>query len=295
MLAQSRIAVTGSSGFVGAHLVRKIRELGAQVLEIDTANGSDISEWSKVKGYPSFEVLVHLAGKTFVPDSYATPREFLSNNIIATLNALELCRTRNARMIYASSYVYGHPLYLPIDESHPIAAYNPYSESKIIGERLCEMYHRDFGLRAVVLRVFNIYGVGQREKFLIPSIIAQCKMGQVKLKDEAPKRDFVYIDDAVEAYVKAMEYGATPFEVFNIGGGESYSVREIVEKVVAHFGGGISISFSGEKRRNEVLNVVANISKAATLLGWKPRIKIGEGLLLCAKNSFESFTGEVRG
>lgn len=285
MIAQSRVAVTGSSGFVGSHLVRKIKKLGAELLEIDKTNGSDILEWSNISGYPEFEVLVHLAGKTFVPDSYVTPREFLSNNIIGTINALELCRTRNARMIYASSYVYGHPLSLPINENHPMAAYNPYSEGKIIGERLCESYHRDFGLRVIVLRFFNIYGVGQRGDFLIPSIIEQSKMGQVKLKNETPKRDFVYIEDAVEAYVKAMEYSRTPFEVFNIGGGESYSVREIAEKIVAYFGGGIPISFSGEQRRNEVVNVVADISKASKMLGWKPKIRIEQGLSLCVKNA----------
>ncbi|MDP6381491.1 MAG: SDR family oxidoreductase, partial [Phycisphaerae bacterium] len=210
-----KIAVTGSSGFVGSALVRKLAEVGAEVIEVDLAGGIDITDWTQVKNLPRFDVLMHLAAKTFVPDSYENPRDFYFTNVVSTMNVLELCRQREARMVFTSSYVYGRPRRLPIDESHPLAAFNPYAQTKLIGEALCEGYHRDFDLRIVILRPFNIYGPKQSGPFLIPTIINQAESGKIVLKDPDPRRDLLYRDDVVNAYVRAAEYTRAPFEVFN--------------------------------------------------------------------------------
>ena len=270
--------VTGSSGFIGQHLVKALAEKGAKVVELDIKNGVDLTDWNQVSKIGSFDFLFHLAAKTFVPDSYQNPRDFYYTNITGTINILELCRIHKAKIIFASSYIYGNPKYLPIDEEHPIAAFNPYSETKIIGEQLCEGYHRNFGVPVVILRPFNIYGMGQNENFLIPSIIKQAKAGSILLKDPEPKRDMLYVDDIVEAYIKAAEYDQRDYEVFNIGSGKSYSVREIVNTVIKLFDHKIDVKFSGEKRKNEVLDTIADISKANDLLWWTPSISIEYGL-----------------
>jgi len=273
-----KIAITGSSGFVGSHIVKKLKKSGSDVIALDIKNGIDITDWEKIRSIEKFDVLFHLATKIYVPESYKNPRDFYYTNTAGTLNSLELCRIHKAKIVFASSYIYGNPQYLPIDEKHPVAAFNPYSQTKIIGEQLCKGYHRDFGVPAVILRPFNIYGTGQNENFLIPSIIKQAISGSILLKDPNPKRDMVFVDDVVDAYIKAGEYNQKDYEVFNIGSGKSYSVREIVESIVDLFDYKIDVIFSGEKRQDEVLDTVADISKANRLLNWEPKIKFLHGI-----------------
>ena len=276
-----KIAVTGSSGFVGSRLFRKLIELNHEVFEIDITNGTDILDWAQLEKISEFDLLIHLAAQTFVPESYKRPRQFYFTNIVGTINALELCRIHKAKIIYTSSYVYGNPNYLPVDETHPAQAFNPYSESKIIGERLCKRYHLDFGLKAIILRPFNIYGPGQNNRFLISSIVKQARKGDVVLKDPLPKRDLLYVDDMIEAYIKAIQYEAIPFDIFNIGFGKSYSIKEIIDEVVKNFNTKFQVQFTGERRKNEIDNVVADISKAEKLLNWKPKVSFEDGIKSC--------------
>lgn len=281
MLQDVTVAVTGSAGFVGSHLVRKLTELNAKVIGLDITDGVDLTDWAQVKDVPRFDVMVHLAAKIFVPAAYEHPREFYHTNIASTINALEMCRTHEAKVVFASSYAYGRPRYLPIDEAHPVDMFNPYCRSKILCESLCEGYHRDFGGRAVILRVFNPYGPGQDKRNLIASTIDQAATGCIRLKDPLPKRDFIYIDDMVGAYIRAIQYDQTPCETFNIAGGHSYSVKEIAEAIARRFGDDVIVEFTGESRKNEVMDTVADISKARRLLAWNPRIDIQTGIDLC--------------
>ena len=280
-LKNLKLAVTGSGGFVGSHLVCRLNELGAEVIEIDNKKGLDIRNFEQISTLGSFDTLIHLAAKSFVPDSYENPREFYLTNIFGTLNTLELCRIRKARMIYASSYSYGVPLYLPIDESHPVRGFNPYSGSKIAGEQLCERYHHDHGADITILRLFNIYGPNQSRKFLIPSIIEQAKKGKVILKDPTPKRDFIYIDDVIDAYIKAIRLESNSLNIFNIGSGGSYSVKEIVDEILKNFNQDIKVFFTGEKRANEIPDTIADITKAQEILGWSPAFSLAEGIKNC--------------
>jgi UDP-glucose 4-epimerase len=167
---------------------------------------------------------------------------------------------------------------LPIDEIHPLNPFNPYADSKIKGEELCRSYHNFFGLNTVVVRPFNIYGHGQNNNFLLPSIIEQSKKGVVTLKDSRPKRDFVHIDDIVEALKLCVVKELIGLEIFNLGSGISYSVKEVVEMVNLQFSDTLKINYTKEHRSNEVLDTVANINHAQSLLGWKPRITLEEGI-----------------
>lgn len=270
--------MTGSSGFVGSHLVKRLKGLGIDVICLDIKDGFDVTVWKQVQSIERFDILFHLAAKSYVPDSYTYPRGFYYSNIIGTLNTLEVCRIHKAKMVFTSSYVYGIPKYLPIDEEHPTAAFNPYAQTKIIGEQLCQGYSRDFGVPVVILRPFNIYGRGQSENFLIPTIIKQAKTGRILLKDPCPKRDIVYIDDVIDLFIKAMEYNQRGCEIFNIGTGVSYSVRELTEMIIDLFRNNIEVEFKGQKRKSEVMETKADISKAKKLLGWTPRVTIREGL-----------------
>jgi UDP-glucose 4-epimerase len=272
------IAVSGSTGFIGAHLVKKLLATGHDVIPINRATGHDVADFETLRNVRPFDIAIHLAARMFVPDAFKNPLSFYNTNVLGTLNMLELCRGFNARMIFPGSYVYGQPEYLPIDEKHPVKAFNPYAQSKLVGEQLCEAYHRDFDVPVIVLRIFNPYGPGQSDNFLIPKLIMQVKTGNIHLDDPRPKRDFIFIDDIVEAFERAASYRESGLEVFNIGSGISYSVAELAKMVVGEFNPAAKVEFSGKVRKNEVMDTVADHTKAGIDLNWTPKILLEEGL-----------------
>ena len=279
-LRGKRIIITGSNGFVGSHLVPRLEKEGATAIPVDISQGIDITDWEQVKGYHDIDIIYHLAAKTYIPSTFEDPKETYRVNLAGTLNMLELGRINSIKnFIFASSYIYGRPQYIPVDEDHPINPQNPYSRSKALGEELCRAYSEDYGLRCVIIRAFNIYGEGQGDDFLIPSILKQIDRKKIELSDPEPRRDFLYIKDAVEAYVRAGVYSSSDFEVFNIGSGISYSVDEIVKKVVAISGQSATVKYLYQRRENEIINTVANITKAKEKLAWEPKFAIEEGLM----------------
>ena len=279
------ILVTGASGFIGSHLSVELKKQGADVLPLTDQDGNSIElrDWRKLKKYVGklgkVDLVYHLAAQLFVPYSFENPRDVYEVNVLGTLNVLELCRLYNIqKIVFPSSYVYGHPQYLPIDEGHPVNPNNPYARSKVIGEALCKAYHEDYNLNCTILRSFNIYGEGQGDRFLIPSIIKQLESGRIEIKDPEPRRDYLYISDAIEAFVKAGEYSNAEFDVFNIGSGTSYSVAEVVSKVLKSWGREAEVDYRGRRRVGEIVDVVANIQKAREKLRWKPHISLEQGL-----------------
>lgn len=285
-----RIAVTGSSGFVGKNLIKTFLKEHIDIIEIDFSTGIDITQFSQCKAIPHFDLMIHLAARTFIPDAYKQPREFYHTNILGTINMLELCRQYNSRFIFTSSYVYGIPKYLPIDEAHPLSANNPYTDTKIICENLCRSYHQYFGIKTIIVRPFNIYGKGQSDNFLISSIFKQAKTGNVQLQSSRPKRDYIHIIDVISAYSKMISYENSEFEIFNLGSGNSYSVKEITELINRQFNNSLKITFSENERINEVPNTVANIEKVKKILSWLPKISFKEGLENYIKEENEYFT-----
>ena len=255
------IVITGSNGFIGKYLTRHLLSLNHKIIELDINFGYDLTKWKSIEKIKNFDILIHFASKSFVPDSFVNPRDFYQTNIMSTLNSLELCRLNNAKMIYTSSYVYGSPEYLPIDEEHPISATNPYAQSKLIGEDLCHAYHRDFGIPIIIFRPFNVYGPRQNDNFLIAKIIKQSLDGRVFLEDSRPKRDFVHVNDVISAYTKGINFDFNRIEIFNIGSGVSNSVREISEIITNKIDPKIFVEFSEIKRKNEVLETKACLKK----------------------------------
>lgn len=275
-----RILVTGSNGFVGRHLVEELKRQDVEVVTLTDQNGNriDVRDWQKIKEIDDIDMVYHLAAVTYVPISFENPKETYDVNVLGTLNILELCRLRDVeKIIFLSSYVYGQPQYLPIDEKHLLQPTNPYARSKVLGENLCKAYYEDYSLKCVILRPFNIYGKGQLDNFLIPFILKQLVKGKIELNDPEPKRDFIYISDVIDAYIKAGEFDKD-FEIFNIGYGKSYSVKEIVNKLIKIHGKDVKVHYKDERRKSEIMDTIADIKKAKVNLFWKPKISIDEGL-----------------
>ncbi|WP_439582730.1 NAD-dependent epimerase/dehydratase family protein [Dyadobacter bucti] len=273
-----KIAISGSDGFIGTYLTERLEGQNLTLIKLNRYNGIDLADTESITKVPAFDVLIHLAAYSFVPNSYTNPLLFYNNNINSTLNALELCRKFGASIIFMSSYVYGQPQYLPIDEDHPISSLNPYAESKIICERLIQAYNRDFGVPAIIFRPFNIYGKGQNSLFLIPLIIEQAKSGNVVLKDSRPKRDFIHVEDVVSAIEIAARKEIRDLNIYNLGSGESHSIIDVLDAIRKATKAEIAVNFTEERRPNEVLNTVSNIARAKLDLNWSPGISLAQGI-----------------
>ncbi|MCL1987940.1 MAG: GDP-mannose 4,6-dehydratase [Firmicutes bacterium] len=267
-----KILITGVSGFLGNHLQKTLTAEFPQheILPFD----EDICQPVKLNN--SADYVFHLAAKTDVPESWKTPADFYNVNVTGTANVLEYCRKVGANLTYVNSYPYGIPLYLPIDENHPQAPNSPYNHSKHLAEDICRFYSENFNVKTTVLRLFNVYGAGQNENFLIPKIIKQALFGDsIEVMDLEPKRDYVYIQDVITALISTMNVTLTNFRVYNVGSGKSYSVAEVCEKINILNKPIISLQ---QKRQNEVPNVLANIAKIGNELNWQPQTTFENGI-----------------
>lgn len=274
------ICITGSTGFLGQHVVRHLTNAGYALTEITRTQGRDICDWATVSDLEPCDVVVHLAAKTFVPDSFDNPQAFYTTNLVATINAMELSRQWDARTLFISSYFYGPPQYLPVDEAHPLHPHNPYAQTKLISEQIIEGYCRDFKIPAIALRLFNLYGPGQDDSFLIPTILKQVNSGHVELKDPRPKRDFIHVFDVVSAIQAAIESNTVGegFRAMNLGSGKSYSVEDIVNIFSKHSPVPFTVHYSNEYRQGEVMDSVSNNSAIEHALGWKPTVSMEAGI-----------------
>lgn len=272
------IAVSGSDGFVGKNVCSQLEQKGHKVIRIDLTQGFDLSDPSAVEKVPEVECFIHLANLVYVPGSYENPALYYRVNYMTTLNALEVCRKHKARFVYISSYVYGPPQYLPVDENHPICPFNPYAQTKVICEKLCEGYHRDFGVKVSVIRPFNLYGVGQKGMLLIPEIIGQLKGGktEIQLKAASPRRDYVNVVDVAKAICMCAE-SDEEYETYNACSGESVSVREITEIINKHLRSKVVFRFSVSDRPNEVDETRGSCEKLKAI-GWQPSLSFEEGI-----------------
>jgi nucleoside-diphosphate-sugar epimerase len=273
------VLITGSTGFVGRALKLRLLNDGHEISELNSSD--DIRKSHSFLQFidKNISCVFHLAGKTYVPDSWIKPEEFYHVNVMGTENVLELCRRKSIPLIYISSYLYGQPRRLPISEDDPIMPDNPYAHSKYLAEQLCGFYSRELGATVVILRPFNIYGPGQNDRFLIPRIVRQALAGHsIKVKTLVPKRDYVYIDDAVDAMVRASEKTDSHFAVYNIGSGYSLSVQEVIRHVLDILQRDVPIVSEEEVRKNEINDVIADITKAKIKLGWRPRCSFSKGI-----------------
>jgi nucleoside-diphosphate-sugar epimerase len=275
---KKRILISGSKGFVGRALISSLPSDLYDVSQIKSSQDLDLCDLRTVVDLPNADIIVHLASKSYVPDSFTNPEKFYRNNFLSTLNLLEKAKKNNSKFIFVSTYVYGRPSYLPIDENHPTSPLNPYTQSKLICEELCNSYARDFGIDVIIIRPFNIYGPGQNSSFLIPTILNQLKLKEINLNDPRPKRDYVHVDDFVNAIRIIIDKGFIGYNIFNIGTGKSYSISDIMNIIIAENKNKIFVKYSEIERKGEVLETIANINKFSNHFGWSPKIEFKDGI-----------------
>jgi nucleoside-diphosphate-sugar epimerase len=273
------VLVTGSEGFIGKQLVSALRSREYEVCEFDRKDG-DISGTSL--NLPHTDHVIHLASMVFVPLSWEDPFPFYKTNVLGTVNILEHCRKTGSQLIYVSSYVYGVPKYLPVDELHPVDVVSPYNHSKYLAEEVCRFYADKFKIPVVIIRPANIFGPGQNPEFLIPTIINQVfnsGVDKIKVMDLRPRRDYLFISDFIEALICSLPLKG--FHVYNVGSGRSVSVQEIISTILNQTGISKETISSGKERANEIWDMFMDIRKFSEETGWKPEITFEEGIGQC--------------
>lgn len=275
----SKILITGASGFIGRALAIRLKSQSFDMALTSSADG-DITSPNTLVRFDQTDIshVFHLAGKTYVPDSWNNPVAFYQTNLLGTTNILEFCKNRGIPMTYVSAYVYGHPDVLPIRENSTIRPSNPYALSKRLAEEACEFYASAHDLPVTIIRPFNVYGVGQGENFLIPLIIRQVlDVGPIVVKDLLPKRDYIYLEDLLTALLVTLNR-PKGYNVYNIGSGSSLSVKEVIDIIQNVAGTCKEIICDDVVRSNELMDVVADISKAGKELGWYPEYSFWAGI-----------------
>lgn len=274
-----QILLTGSNGFVARSLAPALEARGHTV-RVHTGDVREADSFAPFLGEGITHV-AHLAAKTHVPLGWEAPALVYDVNLGGTLQALEFCRKTKTKMLFFSTYVYGNPDYLPVDEGHPVRPTSPYHHSKVMGEDLCRHYHQFFQVPVTVLRPFNIYGPGQDGRFLVPAMLRQVldpDVDEVVVHTLRPKRDFIYVDDFVHGVCLALEDQKDGFEVFNLGYGESYSVEELVQTAMQAAHIDKPYSANAQERPNEVLDLRCDLRRARERLGFSPQVTLIEGL-----------------
>ena len=279
----NKILITGASGFIGRYVVEKLSLNNQEIIKVDRSLG-DIGDETTWTSFPEANIVIHLAGRSFVPDSWIRPEEYFKSNLLGTIGALNYCRKHNARLIFLSSYMYGNVKNMPIPENAELIAKNPYALSKKFCEEACNFYSDNFNIGVTIFRPFNVYGHGQPDDFLIPSILQQIKEGkEIHVKDLKPKRDYVYVEDVVDAIIKSIDYKGEHC-LFNIGSGVSHSVHELIDIIQNLMGSYLPVISEELRREGEIMDSIADITRIQTQLQWFPR-SLKEGLLKTIQNT----------
>jgi UDP-glucose 4-epimerase len=307
-LAQSNsILVTGGAGYIGSHTVKLLLAQGQDVTVVDnlsrgyrrnvdperlrTVDVTDTESLCHVFAERSFDAVIHFAASIAVGESMHVPELYFKNNVGGSLSLLTaMVHSGVRRLVFSSTAaVYGMPATIPIKEESPYAPVNPYGESKVMVEKLLHWFDQIHGLRSIALRYFNASGadpdgqLGEEhdpETHLIPLLFRAVTTGEpiTIFGDDYPTadgtcvRDYIHVNDLAQAHIQALEslLAGGRSDVFNVGTGAGYSVREVVLAVEAATGKKVPFAI-GPRREGDPPELVADSTKLRRNLQWTPR------------------------
>ena len=229
--------------------------------------------------------VIHLAALIGIPYSYYAPKTYIDTNVLGTLNLLQSARELSIkRFVHTStSEVYGTAEYVPIDEKHPLKGQSPYSASKIAADQLVYSFFSSFNLPIVTVRPFNTYGPRQSARAIIPTVISQILANKknIKLGSIHPTRDFSYISDTVNGFLKVLESNKGLGETVNLGNNFEISIEQTVNLIadIMNYKLNIKTDISRQRpKKSEVERLWSDNSKAYNLFGWRAKYRGKEGL-----------------
>ena len=298
--------VTGAGGFIGSHVVEGLVAAGARVRAfvrydsrgahgwLDALPASTLDEVEVFAGdirdaatvdraVTGNDAVLHLSALIAIPYSYLAPEAYVATNVVGTQHVLDACRRHDvARIVHAStSEVYGTAQYVPIDERHPIHPQSPYAASKASADLLALAYHASFGSPVVILRPFNTYGPRQSLRAIIPTIAAQLLAGgPVRIGSTTPTRDFTFVTDTADAFIRAATADALG-QVVQLGTGLELSIGDLARTIADVLSLPLRIEVDEARVRpeaSEVMRLVSDARRARDILGWSPTVTLPDGL-----------------
>lgn len=300
------VMVTGAGGFIGFWLIKELLKRGFRVRGVDcflpnypkVFKVENIKELKKLKGFFDFregdlnfldlkellrgvDIVIHLAALPGVRTSWGKNFEdYLLHNVLATQRLLEACIDGDIELfIYASSSsIYGDSPALPLKESSLPMPKSPYGVTKLAGEHLTMVYHRNYGLPSVALRLFTVYGPKQRPDMAFHRFLRAVRMNEeiVVYGDGNQRRDFTYAGDVVEAFLRVIELKPEG-KIINLGGGHTVTLREVLELIGEITGKRIKVKYA-EEQKGDVRETLADTSTISALLAFKPSTDLKYGL-----------------
>ncbi|CDG64413.1 MAG: UDP-glucose 4-epimerase [Methanobacterium sp.] len=302
------ILVTGGAGYIGSHANKELTRAGYETVVLDNMSYGhhdflkwgvfeevDLGDLESIRNvFQKYEIeaVMHFAAFTYVGESVEDPQKYYLNNLRNTLNLLQVMNEFEVRKLVFSSTcaTYGNPQKIPLTEDHPQNPINPYGQGKLMVEKVLKDYSSAYGLRYVSLRYFNAAGadpegeVGERhdpETHLIPLILdaAMGRREDIKIfgtdyptPDGTCIRDYIHVTDLADAHIKALKYleAGGKSEVFNLGNGNGFSVREVIEEARKVTGKEIKATET-ERRPGDPPVLVGSSQKAHEILKWQPK------------------------
>lgn len=297
------ILITGGAGFIGPKIAERLVEKGELVRVLDNLSTGNVSNIAGllntggvelVKGdvcnpqavmgaIKGCSIVYHLAAQSSVQVSTNDPLGDMKTNVEGTINVLDAARSAGAKVVFASSStVYGAASKVPTPEDSPLVPCSFYGLSKMAAEQYCRLYSETYGVPAVTLRLYNIFGPGTNKGMMMDlyrKLLRESKRLEV-LGTGKQKKDYLYIDDTVDAFLLAPERGRCRGEAYNIGLGESYEVFEIAKMVFSILGlkGVEVVARGGESWQGDVQFNQPDVSMAERELGWKAKVGMRDGL-----------------
>lgn len=299
--------ITGGAGFIGSHLAERMVHGGHKITILDDFNDyydpaikfnnianirdeiqlihGDIRDESVIEKTFSenkFDQVFHIAARAGVRPSITDPKLYYSTNIDGTLNLLDACRRHSTeRFTFASSSsVYGINKKIPFSESDTLErTISPYAATKLTGEQICSNYSYLYGIQCQCLRFFTVYGPRQRPDLAIAKFTKHVIANQPiqQYGDGSTARDYTYIDDIINGVVTASKYRGSPFEIFNLGGSATTTLRELICLIEKATGKKALIEQMPEQP-GDVPLTYADLSKSSKLLGYNPETPIAKGI-----------------
>jgi UDP-glucose 4-epimerase len=294
LLAGDRVLVTGGGGFVGSHLVERLAGVADVCVLDDFSGGSpevlsdtvevhraDVRDEAAVaRAIEGAEVAFHQAGAVSVAESVREPERTHAVNVGGTLNVLERAREADCRVVFASSAaVYGEPTATPISETEPLAPESPYGIQKLAADHYVRRYHDLYGLETVALRYFNVYGPRRGTSGgVVDAFLERARSGEpLRVHgDGSQERDFVHVEDVVDANLRAATTDAVG-AAYNVGTGTATSVADLAA-LVADLAGSESDVEHADAREGDIAVSVADVGRAESALGYRPRVSLETGL-----------------
>jgi len=302
------VLVTGSEGFIGSHLTEALLKRGARVRAFVLYNSFNSWGWLEDLTAPllkrtqvflgdvrdqnsvsaameGVDTVFHLAALIGIPFSYVSQETYVDTNIKGTLNVLQAARRFGTRKVIhtSTSEVYGTAQYVPINEDHPVNPQSPYAATKAAADNLALSFHKSFDLPVTILRPFNTFGPRQSARAVIPTIISQvlAKKPQIKLGSLETVRDFNYVANTVDAFIRLAQTQGVDGQVYNAGSGAEISIGAVVDLAAKILKRKVAVKTDAQRvrpQKSEVMRLLCDYKKLERVCAWAPAVSFEEGL-----------------